>query len=146
MLAYAMDVLYPVRTEGRYIVLVTPWPRIPEKEERDIAGVQNKKPYVYKRQGNRWDQYGESSSATSSEAHIASDQVNSELTWGPWLPSEPATSLVFLDCPSRPYLCLHLFFFVPFISATELHISTCTCVLNFGVSISVTPHPCVETT
>ena len=63
------DMLYPVRAEGRYIVPMIPWPRNPEKEERDVAGVQKRKPYVHRRQGNRWDQYGESASAASSEAH-----------------------------------------------------------------------------
>ena len=57
---------------------------------RDVAGVQKRKP-VYRRQGNRWDQYGESSSAASSEAHITSEQVNNESKWGPWPPSEPAS-------------------------------------------------------
>ena len=74
-------VSYPVRSEGHYVVPMIPWPRIPEKEERDIAGVQKRKPYVHRRQGNRWDQYGESSSATSSEAHITSDPMNSESNW-----------------------------------------------------------------
>ena len=38
------DVSYPVRTEGRYVVPTNPWPRDPEKEARDIAGVQKRKP------------------------------------------------------------------------------------------------------
>ena len=70
--------LYPVRAEGVYVVPTNPRPRDPEKEERDTTGVQKRKPYVYRRQGNHWDQYGESSSAASSEAHIASEQVNVE--------------------------------------------------------------------
>ena len=47
-----------------------------------MAGVAKRKP-TYKRQGpgNRWDQYGESSSAASSEAHIASEQVSMESNW-----------------------------------------------------------------
>ena len=81
------DVSYPVRAEGDYTVPMNPWPRNPEQEERDIAGVQKRKPYVHRRQGNRWDQYGESSSATSSEAHSTSDQMNSESTWGPCEPA-----------------------------------------------------------
>ena len=85
------DRLYPVRAEGKFIVPMIPWPRNPEKEERDVAGVQKRKPYVHRRQGSRWDQYGESSSAASSEAHIASEQVNSESRWGPWPPTEPAS-------------------------------------------------------
>ena len=83
------DVQYPVRTEGKYSVPTNPWPRDPEKEERDVAGVQKRKPYVHRRQGNRWDQYGESSSAASSEARITSEQANS--TWGPWLQTESAS-------------------------------------------------------
>ena len=67
------DTLYPVRAEGDYTVPMNPWPRDPEKEERDIAGVQKRKP-VYRRQG-------ESSSAASSEAHITSEQVNNESKW-----------------------------------------------------------------
>ena len=77
------DRLYPIRSEGRYAVPSNPWPRDPQKETRNIAGVQKRKPYTHRRQGNRWDQYGESSSAASSEAHIVSDQMNSEPTWGP---------------------------------------------------------------
>ena len=76
---------YPVRSEGQYVVPENPWPRDPEKEARDNANVQKRKLYVSRRQGNRWDQYGEaSSSATSSEAHVVSDQVNSGSAWGPW--------------------------------------------------------------
>ena len=37
------DMLYPVRSEGDHTVLVNPWPRDPEKEERDVAGVQKRK-------------------------------------------------------------------------------------------------------
>ena len=81
------DRLYPVRSEGRYVTPTNPWPRDPEKETRDSASVQKRKPYTHRRQGNRWDQYGESSSAASSEAHIVSDQMNSESTWGPCEPA-----------------------------------------------------------
>ena len=93
--------LFPVRAEGRYAVPTNPWPRNPEMEERDIVGVQKRKP-IYKRQGpsNRWDQYGESSSAASSEANIASEQVSMESNWGPWPPTEPASR----DTrPAQPY-------------------------------------------
>ena len=38
------DMLYPVRTEGVYTVPTDPWPRDPEKEERDTTGVQKRKP------------------------------------------------------------------------------------------------------
>ena len=51
-----------------------------------------------------------------------------------------ATSLglfVFVDCPSPPHVCRHLFF-VPCVSATELHINTRMCVLNsWSVSLSL---------
>ena len=75
---------YPIRSEGKYVASSNPWPRDEQKEARDIAGVQKRKPYTHRRQGNRWDQYGESSSAASSEAHIMSDYVHSESTWGPY--------------------------------------------------------------
>ena len=91
------DVLNPVRSEGDYVVPMIPRPRIPEKEEQEIAGVQKRKPYVHRRQGKRWDQYGESSSATSSEAHITSDPMNSESTWGPWEPASRDKR------PAQPY-------------------------------------------
>ena len=76
------DMLCPVRTEGVFAVPTNPWPRDPEKEKQDTTGMQKRKP-VYRRQGpgNRWDQYGESSSATSAEAHIASEQVSMESNW-----------------------------------------------------------------
>ena len=81
---------YPIRAEGRYVATPTPRPRdeLTQLREarpaRDIAGVLKRKPYPHRRQGNRWDQYGESSSAASSEAHIMSDYVHSESTWGPY--------------------------------------------------------------
>ena len=58
------------------------------------------KPYVYRGQGNRWDQYGESSSAAFSEAHITSEQVNAESKWGPWPQSESASRDKW---PTQPY-------------------------------------------
>ena len=76
------SVSYPVRSEGKYVTPTNPWPRDQEKETRDMTSVQKRKPHVPR--GNRWDQYGEASSATSSEAHITSDPMNSESTWGPW--------------------------------------------------------------
>ena len=94
------DMLYPARTEGVYAVPTDPWPGDPEKEEQDTTGVQKRKPYVYRRQGNRWDQYGESSSAASSEAHIVSEQVSKESNWGPWPPSEPSNRD---KRPAQPY-------------------------------------------
>ena len=75
---------YITRSEGKYAATFNPWPRDEQNETRDITGVQKRKPYVPRRQGNRWDQYGESSSAASSEAHIMSDYVHSESTWGPY--------------------------------------------------------------
>ena len=75
---------YPIRAEGKYVAAQTPWPRDEEKEASDIARATKRKPYAHRRQGNRWDQYGESSSAASSEARIASDYVQSESTWGPY--------------------------------------------------------------
>ena len=75
---------FPIRASGVYATVDNPWPRNAEKETRDIAGAAKRKPYPHRRQGNRWDQYGESSSAASSEAHIASDHVHSESTWGPY--------------------------------------------------------------
>ena len=72
------------RSAGKYAASFNPWPRDEQREARDITGVQKRKPYTHRRQGNRWDQYGESSSAASSEAHIMSDHVHSELTWGPY--------------------------------------------------------------
>ena len=75
---------YPIRATGIYATVQTPWPRDEEKEARDIAGATKRKPYPHRRQGHRWDQYGESSSAASSEAHITSDYVHRESTWGPY--------------------------------------------------------------
>ena len=75
---------YPIRASGIYATVQKPWPRNGEKEARDIAGATKRKLYPHRRQGNRWDKYGESSSAASSEAHIASDHVHSESTWGPY--------------------------------------------------------------
>ena len=53
------------------------------RSQETLQGLQKRKPYPHRRPGNRWDQYGESSSAASSEAHITSDKVQSESTWGP---------------------------------------------------------------
>ena len=46
------QVSYPVKSEGKYVVPTNPWPRNSEKEARDVAGVQMRKPYVHRRQGN----------------------------------------------------------------------------------------------
>ena len=48
-------------------------------------------------QGNRWDQYGESSSATSSETHVMSERANQ---WGPWSSHESGNKSV---QPAQPY-------------------------------------------
>ena len=71
----------PTRATGIHTTVENPW--IAEKEERDIAGATKRKPYPYRRQGNRWDQYGESSSVASFEAHVTSDYVHRESTRGP---------------------------------------------------------------
>ena len=78
------DWVCPIRSERKYVASTNPWPRDEQKEARHIAGAQKRKPYTHRRQGNQWDQYGESSSAASSEAHITSDNVHSESTWGPY--------------------------------------------------------------
>ena len=94
------DMLFPVRAKGGFTVPTNPWPRNAATEERDTVGLQKIKP-IYKRQGpsNRWDQYGESLSAAS-EAHIASEQVSMESSWGPWQPTESASK----DArPAQPY-------------------------------------------
>ena len=54
-----------------------------EKEAKAMAEMHKRKPCPTRRQGNRWDQYGESSSAASSEAHGMSDSMYTESTWGP---------------------------------------------------------------
>ena len=76
--------LYPVRSKGEYVTPTNPWPRNAEREERDFASVHKRKPCAHQGPSSRWDQYGEDSSATSSEAHIASDQMSSQVRWGPW--------------------------------------------------------------
>ena len=52
-----------IRSEGKYVATFNPWPRDEQREARDITGVQKRKPFTHRRQGSRWDQYGESSSA-----------------------------------------------------------------------------------
>ena len=73
----------PTRSEGEYAATDNPWPRDGEKEKRDVAELHKRKPCPTRREGNRWDQYGESSSAASSEAHGMSDSMYTESTWGP---------------------------------------------------------------
>ena len=64
-----------MRSEGKCSSLTNPWPA------RDMAGHRcvEEETYIQEaRPRNRWHQYGESSSAASSEAHIASEQVRVE--------------------------------------------------------------------
>ena len=70
--------------KGEYATTANPWPREGEKESIEVARMQKRKPCSTRRQGNRWDQYGESSSASPSEAHGMSDSsMVTESTWGP---------------------------------------------------------------
>ena len=81
------DMLYPVRTEGVCVLFLRIHgleTRRRKSETQQVCGRENR------RQGNRWDEYGESSSAASSEAQIVSEQVSMDSNWGPWPPSEPA--------------------------------------------------------
>ena len=73
----------PTRSQGEYAATNNPWPRDEGKEAKAVADVHKRKPCPTRRQGNRWDQYGESSSAASSEAHGMSDSMYTESTWGP---------------------------------------------------------------
>ena len=73
----------PTRSQGEYAATNNPWPRDEGKEARAVAEMHKRKPCSTRRQGNRWDQYGESSSAASSEAHGMSDSMYTESTWGP---------------------------------------------------------------
>ena len=75
----------PTRAHGEFATTFNPWPRKEEQESKAVAEMQKRKPCSTRRQGNRWDQYGESSSASPSEAHGMSDSsVVTESTWGPW--------------------------------------------------------------
>ena len=75
----------PTRSQGVYANTHNPWPRDEEKEAKAAAEVHKRKPCPTRRQGNRWDQYGESSSGASSEAHGLSDSsMYTESTWGPY--------------------------------------------------------------
>ena len=100
----------PLRSAGAYSSPNNPWPRELETEMRDNAfafAVQKRKVY-WKRQGqgNRWDQYGDSSSAASpsasaeeggKETHIMSEKANQ---WGPWTSHETGEKYV---QPAQPY-------------------------------------------
>ena len=69
----------PLRSE-EFCCPAKPWPRDLEAEAKEVAFIIQKRKPTCKRQGqgNRWDQYGESSSATSSEAHVVSEKANVE--------------------------------------------------------------------
>ena len=60
----------PLRSAGAYSLPNNPWPREKEAETRDTAFAVQKRKIQWKRQGqgNRWDQYGDSSSAASPSA------------------------------------------------------------------------------
>ena len=74
----------PTRAKGEYATTNNPWPREEAKESMEVARMQKRKPCSTRRQGNRWDQYGESSSASPSEAHGMSDSsMVTESNWGP---------------------------------------------------------------
>ena len=69
------------RADGVFATTSNPWPRREEEESRAVASMQKRRPGTTR--SNRWDQYGESSSATPSEAHGMSDSsVVTESTWG----------------------------------------------------------------
>ena len=87
--------------DEKYSSSTNPWPRDMEAEARETSAVIQKRKPTYKRQGlgNRWDQYGESSPATSSEAHVMSEKANVESDWGPWPPSESGNKTQ----PAQPY-------------------------------------------
>ena len=59
----------PTRSHGEFAATSNPWQRKEELEAKDVMEVQKRNPGVARRQGNRWDQYGESSSASPSETH-----------------------------------------------------------------------------
>ena len=64
------------RSHGEFAATMNAWPREEEKETKAAAEVYKRKSHPNRRQGNRWDQYGESSSsATSSEALLKQVQV-----------------------------------------------------------------------
>ena len=87
----------PTRAHGEYAKTNNPWPRKEDLESKEVAEMQKRKPGPARKKGNRWDQYGESSSASPSETHGMSDSSGSygqsethggsavtESTWGPW--------------------------------------------------------------
>ena len=75
----------PTRSHGEFAATSNPWQRKGELEAKDAMEMQKRTPGIARRQGNRWDQYGESSSASPSETHGMSDNsLTTESPWGPW--------------------------------------------------------------
>ena len=75
----------PTRLRGEFVTTFNPWPRKEDLEAKDVMEIQKRTPGYSRRQGNRWDQYGESSSASPSETHGMSDSsLTMESPWGPW--------------------------------------------------------------
>ena len=73
----------PTRSHGEFAATSNPWQRREEQEAKEVAEMQKRKPGPVRRQGNRWDQYGESSSASPSETQGMSDNsLTTESTWG----------------------------------------------------------------
>ena len=77
----------PTRSQGEYATTPNPWPRDEGKEAKAAAEVHKESrvlPEGKETGGSPWDQYGESSSGASSEAHGLSDSsMYTESTWGP---------------------------------------------------------------
>ena len=75
----------PTRSHGEFAATSNPWQRREEQEAKEVMEMQKRNPGIARRQGNRWDQYGESSSASPSETHGMSDNsLTTESPWGPW--------------------------------------------------------------
>ena len=73
------------RSHGEFANTSNPWQRKEDQEAKEVTEMQRRKPGPARRQGNRWDHYGESSSASPSETHGMSDNSGiTESTWGPW--------------------------------------------------------------
>ena len=54
----------PTRSHGEFATTHNPWQRKEELEAKEVMEMQKRTPGNPRRQGNRWDQYGESSSAS----------------------------------------------------------------------------------
>ena len=75
----------PTRAHGEFAETHNPWPRKEALEAKEASEIQKRKSGFTRKQGNRWDQYGDSSSASPSETRGMSDNsVVTESTWGPW--------------------------------------------------------------